>query len=62
LRQQAGEVDEAEDLAGSGIDAGDAVGVPDIGVDIAVNELEFIELVDGMAMVGYSYAAEDFEC
>ena len=50
-RQQAGEVDAAEDFAGRGRDAGDAVGVPDVGVDLAVDELELVELGDGLAVV-----------
>ena len=50
-RQQAGEVDPAEDFAGRGCDARDAIGMPDVGVDLAMDEFEFVELGDGFAVV-----------
>src|ERR1035438_3975863 len=37
--QQAGEVDPSDDFAGLGIDAGDAVGLPDVGVDLAFDQI-----------------------
>ena len=41
--EEAGEVDPGDDVAVAGRDAGDAVGVPDVGVDLAVDVLEFVE-------------------
>ena len=46
--QQAGEIDPAEDLAGCRRDARDAVGVPDVCVDLAVDVFELVELVDAL--------------
>ena len=45
--EDAGEVDPGEDFAGLGGDAGDAVGVPDIGVDFTLDVFELVELGDG---------------
>ena len=44
--EEAGAVDPVDDLAVFGVDAGDAVGVPDVGVDDAVDVFELVELVD----------------
>jgi len=45
--QQAGKIDPAQHLAGCGRDARDAVGVPDVRVDLAVDVFELVELVTG---------------
>ncbi len=45
-RQEAGAVDPVDDVAVVGIDAGDAVGVPDVGVDDAIDVFELVELID----------------
>ncbi len=55
VRKKAGAVDPGENAAVDGGDAGDTVGVPDIGVDEAVDELELVELVDG----GWAVVDED---
>src|SRR3954452_16797374 len=60
-RQQAGEVDPAEDFARSRRDAGDAVGVPDIGVDLAVDVLDLVDVVDGFSAVLHCQAADFLE-
>jgi len=50
--QEAGAVDPVEDVAVVGIDADDAVGVPDVGVDDAIDVFELVELVnEGGAVV-----------
>src|SRR5580658_4459270 len=61
IGKQAGEVNPAKDASGSGGDAGDAVGVPDVGVDLAVDELELVELGDGDAVVADGDTAEFVE-
>ena len=45
--EEAGEVDPGDDVAVAGRDAGDAVGVPDVGVDLVVDVFEFVEVGDG---------------
>src|ERR1035438_2039944 len=51
IGQQAGQVDPSQHDPGCGRDAGDAVGVPDVCVDLAVDEFEFIELSHGSAVI-----------
>jgi hypothetical protein len=46
--KQAGEIDPAQHAARLGRDAHDAVGVPHIGVDLAVNVFELVQLVTGL--------------
>src|SRR5918998_945681 len=46
LCKQAGQVDPAGDLSRLGIDACDAVSLPDIGPDLAVDDLELVEIRD----------------
>src|ERR1700741_334729 len=41
--QQAVEINDAKDAPGGGIDASDGLALPDIGVNLALDELEFIE-------------------
>ena len=60
-RHKAGQVDPAEDAAGRWRDSSNAIGVPDIRVDFAVNEFELVELGDGLAMVFDGDAAKLFE-
>jgi hypothetical protein len=48
---EAFEVDPAKDATGCGRDAGYAVGVPDVRVDFAVDEFEFVELTDRLAAI-----------
>jgi len=45
-RQEAGAVDPVDDVAVVEINAGDAVGVPDVGVDDAIDVFELVELID----------------
>ena len=45
------EVDPAENATGRRRNSGDAVGMPDVRVDFAMNEFEFIELSDGLAVI-----------
>jgi hypothetical protein len=61
VRQEAGEVDPAKDVAGLRRDAGDAIGEPDIGEDLAMDVFELIELVDGLAMIADADGALDSE-
>ena len=49
--KQAGEIDPAQHAACRGRDAHNAVGVPDVGVDLAVNVFELVELVDRLAVI-----------
>ncbi len=49
--EESGEVDPGDDVAVAGRDAGDAVGVPDVGVDLAVDPLELVELVDDLLAI-----------
>ena len=44
--QKARKVDPAEDPSAAGRDAGDAILVPDVGVDLAFNVFEFVEILD----------------
>ena len=50
-RHQAFEIDPADDTARCWRDAGDAIGVPDVGVDFAVDVFEFVEFLDWLAVV-----------
>ena len=50
-RHQALKVDPANDAAGGGRDAGDAVSVPNVGVDFAVDVFEFVEFRYRLAIV-----------
>ena len=56
-RQQAGEIDPADDLAGRRVDARDAVGLPDVGVDLALHPFQFVQFADRPALVGDGDAA-----
>jgi len=49
--EQAGQVDEAENLSGGGRDPRNAVRVPDVGVNLAVYVFELVQLVDRFAVV-----------
>src|SRR6185437_9309557 len=55
--EQAGEVYPCDYLAGTGVDAGDPVGIPHVGVDFALDVLKLVELVDACAAVRDSDAA-----
>src|ERR1019366_4070833 len=59
--EQAGEMDPADDFAGFGIDAGDAVGLPDVGEELAFDPLQLIEVLDRFAFVSDSEAVFFFE-
>ena len=59
--EEAGEVDPGDDVAVAGSDAGDAVGVPDVGVDFAVDVFELVEEGDGCALVGDGDVADFVE-
>src|ERR1035438_5093331 len=50
--EQTAAVDPADDLAGFGVDAGDAVGLPDVGVDFALHPFELVQFDDGAALLG----------
>lgn len=52
LVAEAGEVEPAGDFAVSSGNAGDALGLIDIGEDLAVDVFELVELVDGVGAVG----------
>ena len=45
------EVEGSKDLARFRIDADDAIGMPDVGKNFAFDELEFVELTDGISSV-----------
>ena len=60
-RQQARKVDPAQHSPAGRIDAGDAVGHPHVGVDFAVDEFEFVELVDSLAAIAHRHAAQQSE-
>ena len=47
---QAFEIDPTDDATRSRRDAGDAIGVPDVGVDLAVNVFELIEIGDWLVL------------
>jgi len=47
-RQKTSEVDPAGHFAGFWIDACDAIGVKDVGVDLPMNVFEFVEEYDGL--------------
>ena len=52
LRQQALQVDPADDLARLRVDACDAIRLPEVGVDLAFHPLELVDLVDRLAECG----------
>src|SRR5579859_2703 len=47
--EQAFEIDPAEYLAGLRVDAGDFVGLPDVGEEFAFDKFQFIQLIDRFA-------------
>lgn len=51
LGEKAGAVEPCLDVTVSGRDSGDAVRVPDVGVDLPVDVLELIEIANGRAVV-----------
>ena len=51
-RQQARQVDPAHHMSAGRIDAGDQVGLPDVGVELALDPFQFVEVVDRAALVG----------
>ena len=55
--QQAAGVDPADHFAGSGVDAGDAIGLVDVGVDFALHPFEFVQFGDRPAIGGDGNAA-----
>jgi hypothetical protein len=50
-RQKAGEVDPANHLSALWRDAGDAIGLPDIGENLSLDEFQFIQLVDRLVPI-----------
>src|SRR3990167_4031080 len=52
LGDQGRQVDEGFHDAGLGIDAGDAVGLPQVGEDLAVDPLQLVDLVQRLAVGG----------
>ena len=55
--RQTGEVDPGDDVAVAWRDPRDAVGVPDVGVDLALDVFEFVELLDRFAAVRHEEMA-----
>lgn len=55
------EVNPAEDAAVRGRYTRDPIGMPDVGVDLAVNVFKLVELCDGLAVVGDGKAANFLE-
>uniref|UniRef100_A0A0N4ZGU8 LigA n=1 Tax=Parastrongyloides trichosuri TaxID=131310 RepID=A0A0N4ZGU8_PARTI len=51
-RQQTGQVDDADHLAGRRVDADDVVGLPDVGPDLAVDPFQLVELAQRAAVQG----------
>src|SRR5579863_2806945 len=46
------EVEPADDLAGGGVDLEDIVGLPLVGIEIAVDQLQLVDIADGAVVVG----------
>ena len=45
-RQQAAEIYPADHMAVGGVNAGDTVGVPDIGINLAIHPLELVQVLE----------------
>ena len=60
--QETAAIDRADDFAGFGIDAGDAVGLPDVGVNLAFHPFELVQFDDGAAVLGDGDSAGFLEC
>src|SRR5690625_993694 len=49
---QTGQVDPADHFAAGRVDARDAMGQPDVGVDLTLDPFQFVDVFDGLAVGG----------
>ena len=60
--QQAAAVDPTDHFAGVRVDAHDPVGLPDVGIDLALDPFQFVEFGQRAAVVGDGDAAGFLQC